>query len=111
MLAHVLGQMPDARREQRDLHLGRPRITVLSRVLPHYLFFVLFVLYYRQLLSSPLCSVILSTYFSSHIYATTHDQAPSATTCRASATSCAICFFSASMPENRFSGRSFWTKV
>ena len=51
VLAHVLGQMPDARGEQRDLYFGRPRVAILGRVFPHYLFFIH---YYRQLRFSSL---------------------------------------------------------
>jgi hypothetical protein len=53
VLAHVLGQMPDAAGEHGDLDLWRPRVTIVGRVLPHYF---VFVLYYRQLLCSSLLS-------------------------------------------------------
>jgi len=46
VFAQMLGEVPDARREQRDLHLGRPRVAIVRRVLLDY---SLFVLYYRQL--------------------------------------------------------------
>jgi hypothetical protein len=59
VLAHMLGQVPDAAGEQRDLYLRRTRVAVLGRVLPDY--FVL-VLYYRQLLCSSLLSYRLNQF-------------------------------------------------
>jgi hypothetical protein len=59
VLTHVLGQVPDARREHRDLDLGRPRVTVVGRVLPDYF---VFVLYYRQLLCSSLLCYSLNLF-------------------------------------------------
>ncbi len=59
VLAHVLGQVPDAAGEQRNLYLRRTRVAVLGRVLPDY--FVL-VLYYRQLLCSSLLSYSLNLF-------------------------------------------------
>src|SRR5215207_5021467 len=57
VLAHVLCKVPDAVRQYRNLNLWRTRVAVLGRVLLNYR---VFILSYRQLLSSPLCSVVLS---------------------------------------------------
>src|SRR5215217_7830688 len=57
VLAHVLCKVPDAVRQYRNLNLRRTRVGVLGRVLLNYR---VFILSYRQLLSSPLCSVVLS---------------------------------------------------
>jgi hypothetical protein len=59
VLTHVLGQMPDAAGEQRDLYLRRPRVAFVGRVLRDY--FVL-ILYYRQLLCSSLLSYYLNLF-------------------------------------------------
>jgi hypothetical protein len=68
VLAHVLGKVPDTLREDRDLNLRRPRVAVLDLVLLNY---CVFILCYRQLLLSPLCSVVLSIHLYSRAYATT----------------------------------------
>src|ERR687890_673451 len=57
VLAHVLCKVPDAVRQYSDLNLRRTRVAVLGRVLLNYR---VFILSYRQRLSSPLCSVVLS---------------------------------------------------
>jgi hypothetical protein len=55
VLAQVLGKVRYAPRENRDLHLGRPRVPLVRPVLSDDL---LFVLNYSQLLLSPLCSLL-----------------------------------------------------
>jgi hypothetical protein len=59
VLAHVLGEVPDAAGEQRDLYLRRTRVAVMGRVLRDY--FAL-ILYYRQLLCSSLLSYCLNLF-------------------------------------------------
>ena len=60
VLAHVLCEVPDALRQDRDLDLWRTRVAILDRVLLNY---CVFVLCYRRLLLSPLCSVTLSSVY------------------------------------------------
>jgi hypothetical protein len=55
--AQVVRQVPDALRQHRDLNLGRTGVALVGCVILDYL---IFVLYYRQLLRSPLCSLDLS---------------------------------------------------
>ena len=55
VLAQVLGKVGYAPREHRDLHLGRSRVPLVRPVLLNDL---LFVLYYSQLLLSPLYSLL-----------------------------------------------------
>src|SRR4028118_2391031 len=66
VLAHVLRQVTDARREYRDLDLRRPCVTSVGRILAHYLFFVL---YYRQLRFS---SLIRYSHYSINLFLVTY---------------------------------------